>query len=136
MWYHVTMTNEAIHTAPRVDTPLPEIDTKPRIDIEYVIIDDAELDRPYRVIIENDDVTPMEFVVMVLVVIFELSNERAFEIMFTAHNEGRAHVVTLPYEGARQRVYAAQSSAREAGYPLSFYLEPEALSHYLRDCRL
>jgi ATP-dependent Clp protease adaptor protein ClpS len=126
MWYHVDMTNDSIRTAPRTDAPLPETDTKPRIDVEYVIVDDAELDRPYNVIIENDDITPMEFVVMVLVVIFELSNERAFEVMLTAHNEGRAHVVTLPYEDARQRVYAAQSSAREANYPLSFYLEPEA----------
>ncbi|MDZ4720600.1 MAG: ATP-dependent Clp protease adaptor ClpS [Roseiflexaceae bacterium] len=120
------MTNQYYRTIPHIDAPLPEIDTKPRIDTEYVIVDDAELDRRYRVIIENDDTTPMEFVVMVLVVIFELSSERAFDVMLTAHNEGRAHVVTLPFEEARQRVYAAQSSAREAGYPLSFYLEPDS----------
>jgi ATP-dependent Clp protease adaptor protein ClpS len=104
----------------------PETATRPRVDIELVPASDEDLERPYRVIIENDDVTPMEFVVMVLVVIFELSNERAFEVMLEAHTNGRAHVVTLPYEDARQRVYAAQSGAREAGYPLSFYLEPDA----------
>lgn len=120
------MRNDSTRTSPRVDAPPADTDTKPRVDIEYVIADEAELDRRYRVIIENDDVTPMEFVVMVLVVIFELSNERAFEVMLIAHNEGRAHVITLPFEDARQRVYAAQSSAREVGYPLSFYLEPEA----------
>jgi ATP-dependent Clp protease adaptor protein ClpS len=111
---------------PRVDAPPSDTDTKPRIDAEYVIVDDAELERRYRVIIENDDITPMEFVEMVLVVIFELDSQRAFEVTLTAHNEGRAYVVTLPFEDARQRVYAAQSSAREAGYPLSFYLEPES----------
>jgi ATP-dependent Clp protease adaptor protein ClpS len=126
MWYHIDMMNYYFRTMPRVDAPPSDTDTKPRIDAEYVIVDDAELERRYRVIIENDDITPMEFVEMVLVVIFELDSQRAFEVTLTAHNEGRAHVVTLPFEDARQRVYAAQSSAREAGYPLSFYLEPES----------
>ncbi len=107
------------------DLPLPEIATRPRVDTEYLVAGDQELDRPYRVIIENDDVTPMEFVVLVLRVIFQLSAERAVQVMLTAHHEGRAHVVTLPFQEAQQRVYAAQSSAREEGYPLSFYLEPE-----------
>jgi ATP-dependent Clp protease adaptor protein ClpS len=126
MWYHTNMTNHYFRTMPRVDAPPSDIDTKPRIDAEYIIVDDAELERRYRVIIENDDITPMGFVEMVLVVIFELDSQRAFEVTLTAHNEGRAYVVTLPFEDARQRVYAAQSSAREAGYPLSFYLEPES----------
>lgn len=103
----------------------PEVITTTVPEVTYVVVDEAELEKPYRVIIENDNVTPMEFVVMVLVFVFELTYDRSVEVMLEAHNNGRAHVVTLPFEEAQRRVYAAQSSAREAGYPLSFYLEPE-----------
>ncbi|MFO7169998.1 MAG: ATP-dependent Clp protease adaptor ClpS [Chloroflexota bacterium] len=102
---------------------LPTTKTIP--DVEYVVVTDEELERPYRVIIENDDVTPMDFVVLVLEMIFELDSTRAEQVMLEAHTNGRAHVATLPYEDARQRVYAAQSLARQFGYPLSFYLEPD-----------
>jgi len=95
-------------------------------DTEYVVATNVELERPYRVIIENDDVTPMDFVVLVLLTVFELSYERAEEVMYQAHLKGRAYVVTLPFEEAQQRVYAAQNLARTSGYPLSFYLEPDA----------
>jgi ATP-dependent Clp protease adaptor protein ClpS len=105
-----------------VDVALPKTTT----DVEYVVITNEELERPYRVIIQNDDVTPMEFVVLVLLTIFELDFERAMEVMLEAHQKGRALVGTLPLEEAQQRVYEAQSRAREAGYPLSFYLEPDS----------
>jgi ATP-dependent Clp protease adaptor protein ClpS len=98
---------------------------KTTTDVEFIVASDEELEKPYRVIIENDDVTPMDFVVLVLLSIFELSFERAQDVMLTAHYEGRAYVVTLPFEEAQQRVYTAHSMAREVGYPLSFYLEPE-----------
>lgn len=101
----------------------PETTTVP--DTDYVVVTDEDLERPYRVIIENDDVTPMDFVVAVLLTIFELTIDRAIHVMYEAHYKGRAHVVTLPLEEARQRVYQAQSLARNAGYPLSFYLEPD-----------
>lgn len=104
-----------------VDVAQPETTTT----IELLVASDEELERPYRVIIENDDVTPMDFVVMVLLAIFDLQIERAEQVMLEAHNSGIAHVVTLPYEDARQRVYDAHTVARAAGYPLSFYLEPE-----------
>ena len=95
-------------------------------DTEYLVATEADLERPYRVIIENDDVTPMDFVVLVLLTIFELPYERAEEVMYEAHIKGRAYVATFPFEEAQQRVYAAQSLARTAGYPLSFYLEPDS----------
>jgi ATP-dependent Clp protease adaptor protein ClpS len=103
----------------------PTTDTDTTTTTEFVVMGDDELERQYRVIIENDDVTPMDFVVVVLLVIFELTYERAEEVMLEAHLKGRAYVVTLPFEEAQARVYTAQSHAREAGYPLSFYLEPE-----------
>ncbi len=92
---------------------------------EFAVTPRAELERPYRVIIENDDITPMEFVVLVLLTIFALEMERANAVMFEAHEKGRAYVVTLPFEEAQERVTEAQTLARANKYPLSFYLEPE-----------
>ena len=108
--------------------PSPSIDVAPpqtTTDIEFLVVSDEELERPYRVIIENDDVTPMEFVILVLLTVFSLAIDQAESVMLEAHHRGEAHVVTLPYEEARERVYQAHSLARAAGYPLSFYLEPE-----------
>jgi ATP-dependent Clp protease adaptor protein ClpS len=99
---------------------------KTTVDVEYVVVSDEELERLYRVIIQNDDVTPMEFVVLILLTIFELEIDKAYHVMLEAHNTGGALVCVLPFEEAKQRVYDAQSRAREAGYPLSFYLEPDA----------
>ena len=101
------------------------ITAPPDVDLEFVVMDDAELEKPYRVIIHNDDVTPMDFVVVVLVKFFELDVRRATRIMLEAHTGGQALVAVLPYEEAHRRVYAAQSAARDFGYPLSFTLEPD-----------
>ncbi|RME43745.1 MAG: ATP-dependent Clp protease adaptor ClpS [Caldilineae bacterium] len=101
------------------------ITAPPDIDLEFVVMDEAELEKPYRVIIHNDDVTPMDFVVAVLVKFFELDVRRATRIMLEAHTSGQALVAILPYEEAHRRVYAAQSAARDFGYPLSFTLEPD-----------
>lgn len=111
--------------SPEVATMDPVTDTKKTVETEYVVIDDQALEKPYRVIVENDDVTPMDFVVLILQGIFELSPDQAIQVMLTAHYNGRAHVVTLPFNEASERVYTAKSLARDAGYPLSFYLEPD-----------
>ncbi len=104
-------------------TKEPDVRVTPRT--IYQVVTQEELEKPYRVIIENDDVTPMDFVIVILRVIFGLEFDQAVEVMYEAHNEGRAYVTTLPFEEAQQRVYAAHTAAREAGYPLSFYLEPD-----------
>ncbi|HEY83512.1 MAG TPA: ATP-dependent Clp protease adaptor ClpS [Chloroflexi bacterium] len=88
-------------------------------------MDDEEMETPFRVIIHNDDVTPMDFVVVALVNIFELGLQRAIVVMQEAHIKGQSLVTVLPYKEAHRRVYNAQSAAREFGYPLSFTLEPD-----------
>lgn len=104
-------------------TPEPDVRVIPNI--TYQVADRDDLEKPYRVIIENDDVTPMDFVVLALRLFFGLEGEQAQSVMLIAHNEGRALVATLPFEEAQERVYGAHSAAREAGYPLTFYLEPD-----------
>jgi ATP-dependent Clp protease adaptor protein ClpS len=79
----------------------------------------------YQVIIHNDDVTPMDFVLHILTSIFELAGVHAVQVMFTAHHNGSAYVQTLPKDEAVRRVGRAHVSARLNGYPLTFTIEAE-----------
>lgn len=105
-----------------VTTPAdPQVD----VDLEFVVMGDEALEKPFRVIIHNDDVTPFDFVIAVLLNVFELDFKRAEDVTYEAHTTGQAVVCVLPYEEASHRVYVAQSAAREFGYPLAFTLEPD-----------
>ena len=88
---------------------------------------DAEpaLEPLYRVLIHNDDVTPMDFVLNVLETIFFLSAPDAVNVMYTAHYTGIAYVQTLPRAEAENRIAKAQFSAGLEGYPLKFSMELE-----------
>jgi len=106
-------------------TAAPEIETTPEITLEFIEMGEAELEKPFRVIIHNDNVTPFDFVIAVLCTIFELDIEKATAITYEAHHTGNALVAVLPYEEAHHRVYNAQTAARQFGYPLSFTLEAD-----------
>ena len=80
---------------------------------------------PYRVIIHNDDITPMNFVLYVLQNIFMLAGPRAVQVMYIAHIHGAAYVESLPKTEALRRIHRAHFTARLAGYPLQFTLERE-----------
>ena len=80
----------------------------------------------YRVLIHNDDVTPMDFVVRVLIEVFRLEGPRAVEVMMEAHTKGVALVVTEPLEQAEFHVDQTRSLSRARRYPLTFSIEPEA----------
>jgi len=97
----------------------------PEIQIIEEIEEETELEPLYRILIHNDHVTPMDFVVHILKTIFYLSNEKALDIMMTAHITGTAYVQTLPKSEAEKRINQAHSEAGFAGYPLHFSMEPE-----------
>jgi ATP-dependent Clp protease adaptor protein ClpS len=94
-------------------------------EIEIIEESETELESLYRVIIHNDNITPMDFVVHILKTIFYLANDRAADIMLTAHIKGNAYVQTLPKSEAERRVNKAHFEANNAGYPLKFTMEPE-----------
>ncbi len=79
----------------------------------------------YRVLIHNDDLTPMDFVVRVLGEIFRLNWARSVQVMLEAHLKGVAFVVTEPLEKAEFHVDQAKSLARARKYPLAFSIERE-----------
>src|SRR5215510_15906731 len=99
---------------------------RPQIEPEIQIIEESEteLGPLYRVLIHNDDVTPMDFVVHILKTQFYLSNPQAADIMLTAHVYGSAYVQTLAKSEAEKRINKAHVEANNAGYPLHFSMEP------------
>ena len=100
---------------------------RPQIEPEIQIVEEAEteLEPLYRVIIHNDAVTPMDFVVHVLKNCFYLSNSKAADIMLAAHVYGTAYVQTLAKSQAEKRISKAHFEADNAGYPLKFTMELE-----------
>ena len=78
----------------------------------------------YRVLIHNDDVTPMDFVVETLRGVFARLQPDAVRIMWEAHHSGVALVVVLSFEQAEWQVDRAHSLARTRKYPLTFSIEP------------
>lgn len=79
----------------------------------------------YKVIILNDDFTPMEFVVHVLERVFHLNHEKAFEIMLTVHMKGAAVVGVFTFEIAETKVSAVMEIARRNEHPLQCRMEKD-----------
>ncbi len=79
----------------------------------------------YKVLLLNDDYTPMEFVVYVLQRFFSKDQERAVDIMLTVHNKGVAVVGVYPFEIAETKVTQVMDSARSNQHPLQCTMEKE-----------
>jgi ATP-dependent Clp protease adaptor protein ClpS len=84
----------------------------------------VELPPPYKLILLNDPVTTMEFVVTVLIAVFQKDQPTATRLMLEVHNTGAAVVAILPLEEAELRQQQVHESARAAGFPLRCVIEP------------
>lgn len=73
--------------------------------------------KKYKVIMHNDDFTPMDFVVMILVQIFNKPQEEAIALMMNVHKNGKAIVGVYSYDIAQSKVNSAMFCAKEEGYP-------------------
>lgn len=72
----------------------------------------------YKVILLNDDYTPMEFVVHVLEVFFGMNREKATQIMLTVHTQGSAVVGIFPRDIAETKSEQVNQYAQENQHPL------------------
>lgn len=79
----------------------------------------------YKVLLLNDDFTPMEFVVMVLERYFGMNHAQAFELMLTVHKKGLAVVGVFTYEIAETKVKQVMELARQYQHPLQCTMEKE-----------
>ena len=79
----------------------------------------------YKVLLLNDDYTPMEFVVHVLERFFGLNHAQAFEIMLTVHKKGLAVVGVFSFEVAETKVAQVMDFAGRHQHPLQCTMEKE-----------
>ncbi|UCD81568.1 MAG: ATP-dependent Clp protease adapter ClpS [Desulfobacterales bacterium] len=88
---------------------------------------DIEVDEPpmYKVMLLNDDYTTMDFVVEVLVYVFQKPPEEATLIMLNVHRKGVGVCGIYPYEIAETKVNTVENLARENGFPLKCIMERE-----------
>jgi ATP-dependent Clp protease adaptor protein ClpS len=79
----------------------------------------------YRVLLLNDDYTPMEFVVLVLQDVFNKSREEAMQIMLHVHQKGVGECGVYPYEVAETKVTRVMDTARKNQHPLQCVMEKQ-----------
>ncbi len=79
----------------------------------------------YKVMLLNDDYTPMEFVVHVLERFFGMNHAQAFDLMLTVHKKGLAVVGVFSFEVAETKVAQVMDFARRHQHPLQCTMEKE-----------
>jgi len=78
---------------------------------------------PYKVLLLNDDYTPMEFVVLVLKRFFNMDIDAATRVMLHVHQKGVGVCGTFSYEVAETKVTQVMDFARKNEHPLQCTLE-------------
>ncbi|HIJ59970.1 MAG TPA: ATP-dependent Clp protease adapter ClpS [Nitrospirae bacterium] len=92
---------------------------------EDEIIEEIKKPRLYRVILLNDDYTPMDFVVFILETIFDKSNLEATSIMLNVHKKGSGVAGIYTREISETKVKEVHEIAKANKFPLRCTMEPE-----------
>ncbi len=79
----------------------------------------------FKVMLLNDDYTPMEFVVELLKAVFHKPHAEATRIMLYVHQNGMGIAGVYPYEVAETKVRTVEELSRQAEYPLKCVMEKE-----------
>jgi ATP-dependent Clp protease adaptor protein ClpS len=95
--------------------------TKVKESIDTVILEPGK----FKVVLYNDDKTPMEFVIAMLMKVFRHSEDVAVNLTMKVHNEGSAVAGIYSYEIAEQKGLEGSNLARQNGYPLVIKVEAE-----------
>ena len=84
---------------------------------------DTQPPKMYKVLLLNDDFTPMDFVIVVLQRFFAMDKEQATRIMLKVHNEGRGICGIFPRDIAATKVEQVSNFARQHQHPLACVME-------------
>jgi ATP-dependent Clp protease adaptor protein ClpS len=85
----------------------------------------TRVERPplYRVLLHNDDYTPMEFVVAILRDVFRRDEAEAVRIMLHVHKRGLGVAGVYPHQVAETKVHKVHEAAKAEGHPLKCTME-------------
>jgi ATP-dependent Clp protease adaptor protein ClpS len=99
----------------------------PEIEESILSGTDEEVKEPpmYRVLLHNDDYTTMDFVVEILMSVFNKSMEESIMIMLNVHRRGIGICGLYTFEVAETKMNFVHAAAREKGFPLRCSLEEE-----------
>ena len=99
----------------------PEIEDE----VDSQVKDDVREPPMYKVLLHNDDYTTMEFVVEILMLIFNKTPEEAVQIMLDVHRKGIGICGVYTFEVSETKVNTVHSLARQNGFPLKCSMEKE-----------
>ena len=83
------------------------------------------LPKLYKIIMFNDDITTMDFVVMVLEKVFHKNEAEAEKLMLDIHHNGQAVVGVYTFDMAKTKVGQTTMMAQDKGYPLRLVYQAE-----------
>jgi ATP-dependent Clp protease adaptor protein ClpS len=89
--------------------------------------EDIKIQKPkkYKVVFHNDDYTPMDFVMIILMQVFRKSPEEAVNITMSVHNKGKGIAGVYSKEISETKSAKVNLTAQQSGYPLLTTIEPE-----------
>lgn len=102
-------------------------DEERKLEEQHGVVVEERLKKPslYKVLLLNDDYTPMDFVVHILKAFFQKDENSAYEIMMQVHTNGRGVAGTYPYDVAETKAYQVNGYAKKNQHPLKCVLEKE-----------
>jgi ATP-dependent Clp protease adaptor protein ClpS len=84
---------------------------------------EVKLPPMYRVVLINDDYTPMDFVIEILQTFFRMSNDRATQVMLHVHTRGKGVCGVFTFEIAETKVVQVNEYSRQSEHPLKCTME-------------
>lgn len=90
----------------------------PNTDQGLAVDEKTEEPKDYKVLMHNDDYTPMDFVIFVLKKFFSKSDNEATQIMLDVHNKGMGIAGVYSFEVAETKVTQVNQFSKNSQYPL------------------
>ena len=96
-------------------------------DSQTILKPEQRVKRPrlYKVLLLNDDFTPMDFVILILKRFFDKNGPQAEEIMLQVHNRGVGIAGVYPLEVAEMKALQVNQYARQSQHPLTCSIDAE-----------